>query len=112
LYTAVRRYGCWPWQVRESKASKAKEPDFFQYAIAELFRLMIGGGLAWAAAANSQITGPFGAIAVGAAAPVIIGHLAKGIPLSSQQPKELGAPIQAKELEPPVQTDKLAAGED
>lgn len=83
LYTAVRRYGRWPWQVK-GLGKSAKEPSCPAYVVAEMIRLGIGSGLAWAAFANHQITGPFGAIAVGAAAPYIIGQLTKGVPLTKE----------------------------
>jgi hypothetical protein len=69
-----------------------------QYAVAELFRLAIGGGLAAAAAATGQVSGAFGAIAVGAAAPVIVGQLARGIPLRHGQPSELEDPASVRAL--------------
>lgn len=99
LSAASRRYGRWPWQVKGTGTS-ATEPGLLQYAVGELIRLIIGGGLAWAAAATSQISGPFGAIAVGAAAPVIIGQLAKGIPLT--QPSE--------EVQPADQPAQMSVG--
>jgi hypothetical protein len=83
LYTAVRRYGRWPWQVK-GPGKSAREPSCPAYVVAEMIRLGIGSGLAWAALANHQITGPFGAIAVGAAAPYIIGQLTKGVPLTKE----------------------------
>jgi hypothetical protein len=104
LYTAVRRYGRWPWQVK-GQGANAKEPSCPAYIVAELIRLAIGAGLAWAAQANHQITGPFGAIAVGAAAPVIIGQLAKGIPLGKQAEEPA-----AEQPELAAKTGELPAG--
>jgi len=113
LYTAVRRYGRMPWQIK-GPGKGVKEPSCPAYVVAEVIRLAIGAGLAWAALANHQITGPFGAIAVGAAAPFIIGQLAKGIPLSQQaeQPAPAPEPGAVAVQPPPVQPEELAAGED
>ena len=52
------------------------------YAVAAGIRLVIGAGLAWAAASTGQISGSLGAMIVGVAAPKIIEQLAKTIPLS------------------------------
>ena len=51
------------------------------YWIAELLRLVIGGGLAVALNDAGQISGTFGALAVGAAAPLIAEKLSQTIPL-------------------------------
>jgi hypothetical protein len=77
LYGAVRRRGCWPWQVRGPR-----EVGAAGYFVAELFRLVIGGGLAWALSESSQITTPIGALAVGIAAPLIVERLTRAIPLT------------------------------
>jgi hypothetical protein len=81
LYGAVRRYGRWPWD----STGEPVEAGPAGYAIAEVIRLLIGAGLAWAAAATGQVAGPLGALGVGVAAPFIIGQLAKYIPLSAGQ---------------------------
>jgi hypothetical protein len=77
LYSAVRRHGCWPWRVHGPR-----EVGAAGYVVAELFRLVIGSGLAWAAAESGQITTSVGALAVGVAAPLILERLARSIPLS------------------------------
>jgi len=77
LYTAVRRYGCWPWRVRGPR-----EVGALGYVVAELIRLIIGGGLAWAAAASGQLTSAVGALAVGVAAPLIVERLTRAVPLT------------------------------
>ena len=58
-------------------------PDVRRWAywIAELLRLVIGGGLAVALNDAGQISGAFGALAVGAAAPLIAEKLSQTIPL-------------------------------
>lgn len=94
LYTACQRYRRWPWQgsgnSKVSSSNEAKqelgEVGVWGYAVAEVIRLLIGAGLAWAAAATGQISGPLGALGVGAAAPTIIGQLARAIPLELPQP--------------------------
>jgi hypothetical protein len=84
LYGAVHHYGRWPWKKLEAHCGTGKpaEAGLAGYAIAEVIRLLIGAGLAWAAAATGQIAGPLGALGVGVAAPTIIGQLAKSISLS------------------------------
>jgi hypothetical protein len=77
LYTAVRRFGRWPWRVREPR-----EAGPVAYAVAELVRLAIGGGLAAATAVSGQITSPAGALAVGVAAPLIVERLTRAVPLA------------------------------
>ena len=104
LYTAVRRYRIWPWQVK-GIANRPREPGWPAYVVAEVLRLAIGSGLAWAALANHQITGPFGAIAVGAAAPYIIGELTKGIPLT----EKAGVPTLKIAAQP---AEQAASGDD
>lgn len=56
LYVVVRRHGCWPWRVRGTR-----EVGAAGYFIAELFRLIIASGLAWALTTSGQITTAFGA---------------------------------------------------
>lgn len=77
LYGAVRRRGCWPWQVRGPR-----EVGAAGYFVAEVFRLVIGSGLAWALAVSQQVTTPIGALAVGIAAPLIVERLTRTIPLT------------------------------
>lgn len=81
-FTALqRRYRKWPWQVdadaAEATGGTAAGP--LGYFVAEIVRLAAGGILGAALAA--QITGPLPAVAIGAAAPVIAGHLAAYVPL-------------------------------
>jgi apolipoprotein N-acyltransferase len=84
MYSALRRYGCWPWNSQDSHSFEVvPEAGRLGYAVAELIRLLIGAGLAWAAVATGQISGPLGAIGVGVAAPTIIGQLAKAVPLDT-----------------------------
>jgi hypothetical protein len=92
LYTALRRRCCWPWRASGPEAGPVA------YAVAETIRLIIGGGLAWAAADSGQITSPIGALAVGVAAPVIVERLTRAVPLDdpaaigSQQDRISSAP--------------------
>ena len=77
FYTAIRRRGRWPW-----RAPDPGEVGALAYVVAELFRLIIGGGLAWAAAASGQLTTATGALAVGIAAPLIVERLTQVVPLT------------------------------
>lgn len=86
LYAALRHKGRWPWKCpAQSGTGEIPEAGVKGYAIAEAIRLVIGAGLAWAAASTEQIAGPLGALGVGVAAPTIIGQLAKAIPLTVRQ---------------------------
>ena len=81
LYGAVRRHGCWPWRVRGPR-----EVGAAGYFVTELFRLVIGGGLACALAESSQVTTAVGAVAVGIAPPLIVERLTRAIPLTDSVP--------------------------
>lgn len=81
LYAAVRRRGCWPWRARGPR-----EVGVAGYFVAELFRLVIGSGLAWALAESRQVTTAVAALAVGAAAPLIVERLTRAIPLIDADP--------------------------
>lgn len=81
LWAAVRRRGVWPWRVRGPQ-----EVGALGYLVAELVRLVIGGGLASAAMVSGQITTPVGALAVGIAAPLIVERLTRPIPLTDSAP--------------------------
>jgi hypothetical protein len=109
LYDAVRRHRRWPWH---DAGGSSAEATAVQYAIAELIRLMIGWGLAIASVGTGQVSGPLGAIAVGAAAPVIISRWAKGvIPLVADKPDANSvAKVPAIEVEtsPPMPAHRSA----
>lgn len=75
--TAVRRHGRWPWRVPGPLEVGAPG-----YIVAELIRLIIGGGLASAMAVSEQSTSAVGALAVGVAAPLIVERLSRAIPLT------------------------------
>lgn len=81
LYGAVRRRGCWPWQARGPR-----EVGAIGYFVAELVRLAIGSGLAWALMESGQVTTAVGALAVGVAAPLVVERLARTIPLTDPVP--------------------------
>jgi len=125
LYAALRRRGCWPWQVRGPR-----EVGALGYFVAELVRLVIGGGLAWALAESEQLTTPVGALAVGVAAPLIVERLIRSVPLTDSVPETGGGEEQAipspttqqhladqtaADSYPPVRTERegqLSPGED
>jgi hypothetical protein len=84
FYAALRRDGRCPWQLQDpSNPGAVPVPGPWFYIVAEVIRLLVGAGLAWASAATGQIAGPLGALGVGVAAPTIIGQIAKTIPLST-----------------------------
>jgi hypothetical protein len=71
---AIRRTGGWPWHQPD-------EPGLAPLAVSVVIRLVIGAGLAAAAGTTGQISGPFGALTMGIAAPLLIEQLARQIPL-------------------------------
>ncbi|MBP2321537.1 hypothetical protein JOF56_001922 [Kibdelosporangium banguiense] len=73
-----RRHRKWPWQV-DTEATEATGAGPLGYFLAELVRLAVGGVLG--AALAGQVTGPLPALAIGAAAPIIAGHLTAYLPL-------------------------------
>jgi hypothetical protein len=75
LYALLRRRGCWPWQDR--KGQPAPDTDLPSYFTGEVIRMVVGAGLAWAAAGTGQVSGPLGAVGIGAAAPFILDHLSR-----------------------------------
>lgn len=80
LYAAVRRKGCWPWRVRGPRETGA-----LAYFVAELIRLVIGGGLAGAAATSGQLSTPLAALTMGIATPLIVERLARAVPLTDSE---------------------------
>ncbi|MEN3360365.1 MAG: hypothetical protein V7637_4347 [Mycobacteriales bacterium] len=104
LYGALRRRGCWPWGGPEPR-----EVGIVGYAVAEAIRLIIGGGLAGAAATSSEVTSPAGALAVGVAAPLIVERLARAIPLTEPPAAALAAlPADAAVSSVSVRADQAA----
>ncbi len=84
FYAALRRHRRCPWQLPDpTNPGAVPVPGPWFYIVAEIIRLLVGAGLAWASAATGQISGPLGALGVGAAAPTIIGQITKAIPLST-----------------------------
>lgn len=76
---AIRRVGGWPWH-------QPGEPGPLPFTISVLIRLAVGAGLAAAGGSTGQVSGPFGAVAVGVAAPLLIEQLARQIPLTQALP--------------------------
>jgi hypothetical protein len=76
---AIRRVGGWPWRL-------PGEPGPLPFTVSVLIRLVVGAGLAAAAGSTGQISGPFGAVAMGVAAPLLIEQLARQIPLTATRP--------------------------
>jgi hypothetical protein len=83
----LRRHRKWPWQV-DAEAAAAVDGAAagpLGYFLAELVRLAAGGVLG--AALAGQITAPLPALAIGAAAPIIAGHLTAFVPLPPTAPQ-------------------------
>lgn len=73
---AIRRIKDWPWKV-------AGESPPFVLAISVMIRIGLSLGLTLAAGQAGQIAGPMGAVAVGAAAPLLIEQMAKQVSLTT-----------------------------
>jgi hypothetical protein len=108
---AIRRVGDWPWR-------QPGEPKPLPLVVSVLIRLAVGAGLAAAAGSTGQVSGPFGAVAVGVAAPLMIEQLARQLPpaaaagavpaaTSTGQP----APTKAPEGTLDSQSDDVQTGE-
>jgi hypothetical protein len=69
--------GVWPVQYRS-----------FASLAAEIVRLIVGAGLAIAFGKSGQVTGAIGAVAIGAAAPLIVEKLAQQVPSLPTPPEE------------------------
>lgn len=73
FYGAIKATGTWPWR-------SPGEPRPLPLLVSVAIRVGVGFGLALAAADNNQVTGGFGAIAIGVAAPLLIEQMAKTVP--------------------------------
>lgn len=94
---AIRRTGTWPWRLRG-------EPGPVALTVSVIIRLAVGAVLAVACGTTGQISGPFGALAVGIAAPVLVERIARhasvtgladiveGEPLKSDPEQTAGRP--------------------
>jgi hypothetical protein len=67
---AVRRTRTWPWRSPD-------EPEFGPWLSSVIVRLIVGAIVAGAARASDQLSGPFAAVAVGVAAPVVLEQVAR-----------------------------------
>jgi hypothetical protein len=81
FYRAIKLTGDWPWRIKG-------EPAPLPLLVSVVIRVGVGFGLAWAAADNNQVTGAFGAIAVGVAAPLLIEQMTKNIPIDRAHPSK------------------------
>jgi hypothetical protein len=79
----LRRHRCWPWQVDADTAGGAAAGPL-GYFLAEMVRLAVGGILG--AGFAGQVTGPIPALAIGVAAPAIVGRLTTYVPLPEAPP--------------------------
>ena len=88
FWVSCVRFRMVPWKVNlptdgnalpaggpAGRSTSSEAGDFWLYIAGEVIRLIIGAGLAWATASTGQISGPLGALGVGAAAPAVIGQL-------------------------------------
>ncbi len=89
----IRRWGTWPWRL-------PGEPGLGPLAASVVIRLGIGAGLAAGAGSAHQVAGPFGAVAVGVAAPLVVEQLARTVPTALSR-DAVGSGPARPELEPP-----------
>jgi hypothetical protein len=75
---AIREAKGWPWLLED-------EPGPAPMAVSIVLRLAASAGLAFAAGIGGQVAGPFGALAVGIAAPLVIEKMARQVPLETRQ---------------------------
>jgi hypothetical protein len=73
---AIRRVGGWPWR-------QPGNPGPLEFGVSVLIRVGVAGGLTAAAASTDQVSGPFGAVAVGVSAPLLIQQLARQVPVTN-----------------------------
>ena len=67
---AIRRTGGWPWR-------QAGEPGPVPLLVSVIVRLAVSAGLTAAVAASNQVSGPFGALTIGAGAPLIFEQIVR-----------------------------------
>jgi hypothetical protein len=67
---AIRRVGGWPWTA-------GGEPGPIPLLASVLIRLIVSIGVTAALAASHQVSGPYGAIGAGIAAPLLIEQLGR-----------------------------------
>ncbi|APU14101.1 MULTISPECIES: hypothetical protein [Actinoalloteichus] len=73
---AIRRTGNWPWRI-------PGEPGPLPLLVSVLIRLGVGSGLAAAAGITGQVSGPFGALAIGVAAPLLVEQITRALPAAA-----------------------------
>lgn len=93
LYAHIRRVQKWSWR-RPIKQGMAA------FLVTLVIRGGLGSVLAAAAAASGQISGAFGALALGVAAPLILEKLAKQIPLTNSPDSTTNEITSTQPLEP------------
>lgn len=108
LYVAVRQKGKWPWRVDGESENDQAGP--LAYVIAETIRMVIGGILAGASAASGQVTGPLAAVAIGVAAPVMVGHLTALLPIPALAAADPAAGSPTCACQSPAAVDGKAHG--
>lgn len=74
LYGALRRTGGWPWRQPGELPPR-------ELAATIVIRVFLGLGLAMAAGQSGQVSGAFGAIAVGVAAPLVVEQMLRNVRL-------------------------------
>jgi hypothetical protein len=74
--------------VRDAKGGWPVQYRSCAFIAAEVVRLGIGAGLAIAFGKSGQVSGVIGAIAIGAAAPIIVEKLSHQLPLLPDSPTE------------------------
>lgn len=83
FHGAIRRTGDWPWR-------SPGEPRFAPLLFSVFVRVGLGSGLAVASGISDQVSGAFGALAVGVATPLLVEQLR--FPSAASAPAAPGAP--------------------
>ena len=96
---AIKRTGGWPWHQDGA-------PPLIIFLVSEVIRLAIDAGVALAAGSSGQVSGPFGALAVGVAAPLLVEQLTRQVPLT--YPDRIDSAVQQVERSPA--SDRLTEG--
>ncbi|ASO19562.1 hypothetical protein FHR81_000760 [Actinoalloteichus hoggarensis] len=91
---AIRRTGDWPWR-------SPGEPGPLPLLASVVIRLGVGSGLAVAAGITGQVSGPFGALAIGVAAPLLVEQITRALPATA--PPRLPAGLPAPEEPMPAE---------
>ena len=99
---AIRYVRDWPWKGED-------EPSALSLGVSVIIRLVVSTGLSVAAGEAHQVAGPFGALAIGASAPLIMEQLARNVPLAGHPQVNAGTPTSPQGVMPILSDDSKIA---